>query len=53
MEGWWKVLGRQDDLVINLRIGCHSSVLVGLYDLIILGFGEFFCCLIKSCTIAN
>ena len=48
MEGCWEVVSREDDLVINLIIGCLSSVLVGLYDLIILGFGELFCCLIKS-----
>ena len=48
MEGCWKVLGTEDDLVINLIVVCLSSVLVGLYDMIIRGFGELFCCLIKS-----
>ena len=49
MEGCWEVRGREDDLVINLIIVCLAPVLVGLYDLIILGFGENFCSLIKSC----
>ena len=48
MEGYCKVLTREDDLVINLIVRCLSSVLVVLYDLIILGFGELFCCLIIS-----
>ena len=48
MEGCREVLGGEDDLVINFVVGCLSFVLVGVYDLIILDFGEFFCCLVKS-----
>ena len=48
MEGCWKVHSKEDDLVINLIVRCLFSVLVGLYDLFILGFGELFCYLIKS-----
>ena len=48
MEGCWKVLGREDALVINLIVVCLSSVLVGAYDLIILGSRELFCYLIKA-----
>ena len=48
MEGCWEVLSGEDDLVIDLVVGCVSSVLIGLYHLIILAFGELFCCLIKS-----
>ena len=48
MEGCWEVLSREDDLVIDLIVGCLSSVLVGLYDLIILGFSELSGCLRKS-----
>ena len=48
MEGCWKVLSREDNLVMNLIVGCLSSVLVGLHQLIILDVGELFCCLIIS-----
>ena len=48
MEGYWKVHSRGDDLVINLIVGCLSSMLAGLFNLIILGFGELFRCLIQS-----
>ena len=48
MERYWEVLGGEDNLVIDFVVRCLSSVLAALYDLIILGLGEFFCSLIKS-----